>query len=142
MLTLLLALGAWGLLESLRASRPTRPEREGKGHPLALADAQRGRVRARVQHQDARGVHPAARARRSCTWSRRRDLAAPRIGRLLAAGGVLAVIALSWMTIVDLIPKADRPYVGSSANDTVWNLAVGYNGFGRITGSAGASAAP
>ena len=36
MLTLLLALGAWGLLESLRASRPDRdPEREGKGHPLA-----------------------------------------------------------------------------------------------------------
>src|SRR5580658_4368833 len=41
------------------------------------------------------------------------------------------------MTIVDLIPKASRPYVGSSANDTVWNLAVGYNGFGRITGSTG-----
>src|SRR5580658_8480946 len=41
------------------------------------------------------------------------------------------------MTIVDLIPKTSRPYVGSSANDTVWNLAVGYNGFGRITGSAG-----
>jgi len=38
------------------------------------------------------------------------------------------------MTIVDLIPKTSRPYVGSSANDTVWNLAVGYNGFGRISG--------
>jgi 4-amino-4-deoxy-L-arabinose transferase-like glycosyltransferase len=47
---------------------------------------------------------------------------------------VLAVVTLSWMTIVDLIPKTSRPYVGSSANDTVWNLAVGYNGFGRITG--------
>ena len=60
-----------------------------------------------------------------------------RIGRLLAAGGMLAVITLSWMTIVDLIPKSNRPYVGSSANDTVWNLAVGYNGFGRVTGSQG-----
>ena len=45
------------------------------------------------------------------------------------------MITLSWMTIVDLIPKSSRPYVGSSANDTVWNLAVGYNGFGRITGN-------
>ena len=60
-----------------------------------------------------------------------------RIGRLLAAGGVLAVITLSWMTIVDLIPKSSRPYVGSSTNNTVWNLAVGYNGFGRVTGSQG-----
>ena len=65
MLTLLLALGAWGLLESLRAG-PGRP-----GASAALADAERGLVRARVQHQDARGVHPAARAGRSCTWSRR-----------------------------------------------------------------------
>ena len=42
-----------------------------------------------------------------------------RISRLSIAGGVLAVVTLSWMTIVDLIPKTSRPYVGSSANDTV-----------------------
>ncbi len=54
MLTLLLALGAWGLLESLRAS-PARPGSwpGGQGAPAALADAERGRLRARVQHEDA-----------------------------------------------------------------------------------------
>jgi 4-amino-4-deoxy-L-arabinose transferase-like glycosyltransferase len=41
-----------------------------------------------------------------------------RLGRLSIAGGVLAVITLSWMTVVDLIPKTSRPYVGSSSNDT------------------------
>ena len=40
-----------------RTARPHRP-----GAPAALADPERSRVRARVQHQDARGVHRAARA--------------------------------------------------------------------------------
>ena len=126
MLTLLLAVGAWGLLESLRSDR----------HPLRWLMLSAVAFGLAFNTKMLEGFIPlpalvvvylvAAKG----TWR-------VRIGRMLAAGGVLAVIALSWMTIVDLIPGADRPYVGSSANDTVWNLAVGYNGFGRITGSAG-----
>jgi 4-amino-4-deoxy-L-arabinose transferase-like glycosyltransferase len=126
MLTLLLAVGAWALLESLRSDR----------HPLRWLMLSAVAIGLAFNTKMLEGFIPlpafavvylvAAKG----TWR-------ARIGRLLAAGGVLAVIALSWMTIVDLIPKTSRPYVGSSANDTVWNLAVGYNGFGRITGSAG-----
>ncbi len=130
MLTLLLAVGAWGLLESLRAGR------DGGGHPLAwlMVSAAAFGLAFNTKMLEGFIALPALPivyliAAEGRLWA--------RLGRLLVAGAELAVIALSWMTIVDLIPKASRPYVGSSANDTVWNLAVGYNGFGRITGGTG-----
>lgn len=66
-------------------------------------------------------------------------LAAPprwprKLLNLGAAAGVLAVVSLSWLTIVDLAAPGSRPYVGGSTDNTVWNLLVGYNGFGRIEG--------
>jgi 4-amino-4-deoxy-L-arabinose transferase-like glycosyltransferase len=60
-----------------------------------------------------------------------------RIGHLLAAGAVLVVSSFWWMVIVDLVPKGSRPYVGGSTNDTVWDLVIGYNGLGRVTGEGG-----
>ncbi|RSN63746.1 glycosyl transferase [Amycolatopsis sp. WAC 04182] len=45
---------------------------------------------------------------------------------LLSAGWYLAVVA-SW-------PAADRPYIGGSQENSLWELAFGYNGLGRITG--------
>jgi 4-amino-4-deoxy-L-arabinose transferase-like glycosyltransferase len=134
MLTLLLVLGAWGLLESLRASRPGRdPEREGKGHPLAWLMLSAAAFGLAFNTKQLEGFIPLP-ALPVVYLAAANDRLRTRIGRLLAAGGVLAVISLSWMTIVDLIPKSSRPYVSGSANDTVWNLAVDYNGFGRITG--------
>jgi 4-amino-4-deoxy-L-arabinose transferase-like glycosyltransferase len=125
MLTLLLVLGAWGLLESLR----------GRSHWQALwwlmMSAVAFGLAFNTKMLEAFIPLPAL-AIVYLVAS-----AAPmrqRLGRLSIAGGVLAVITLSWMTIVDLIPKTSRPCVGSSANDTVWNLAVGYNGFGRLSG--------
>ena len=138
MLTLLLAFGAWALLESLRAGRA------GKGHPLLwliLSAVAFGLAFNTKMLEGFIALPVLAVVYLIAADARLRT----RIARLSVAGGVLAVITLSWMTIVDLIPKTSRPYVGSSANDTVWNLAVGYNGFGRITGSSfgsGASAAP
>jgi 4-amino-4-deoxy-L-arabinose transferase-like glycosyltransferase len=61
------------------------------------------------------------------TWLR-------RIRHLLAAGVVLAVSSFWWMVIVDLTPASARPYIGSSTDNTVWNLVIGYNGLGRIFG--------
>jgi 4-amino-4-deoxy-L-arabinose transferase-like glycosyltransferase len=137
MLTLLLALGAWGLLESLRAGRPDRdPDLEGKGHPLPWLMLSAVAFGLAFNTKMLEGFIPLPALAIVYLIAANGRLRA-RIGRLLAAGGVLAVITLSWMTIVDFIPKSSRPYVGSSANDTVWNLAVGYNGFGRVTGSQG-----
>ncbi len=135
MLTLLLVLGAWGLLESLRASRPGRdPEREGKGHPLAWLMLSAVAFGLAFNTKQLEGFIPLP-ALPVVYLAAANDRLRTRIGRLLAAGGVLAVVSLSWMTIVDLIPKSSRPYVSGSTNDTVWNLAIDYNGFGRITGN-------
>src|SRR5579885_998232 len=60
-------------------------------------------------------------------------LAAPRkfwvrLGQLAVAALVMLVISLSWAGIVDLTPASQRPYVGSSQNNSEISLAIGYNG--------------
>lgn len=75
-------------------------------------------------------------------------LAAPaaagrRILHLLGAGAAMAVAAGWWLAAVELIPAADRPYIGGSQNNSILELTVGYNGLGRLngdeTGSVGGS---
>ena len=61
------------------------------------------------------------------TWPR-------RIMHLGLATVVVLVVSLSWPTAVDLTPPDQRPYVGSSSNDTMMDLIVGHNGAGRLTG--------
>jgi 4-amino-4-deoxy-L-arabinose transferase-like glycosyltransferase len=58
-----------------------------------------------------------------------------RILHLILAFVVMAIISLSWMTIVDLTPASQRPYVGSSSTNSELELALGYNGIQRITGN-------
>ena len=41
--------------------------------------------------------------------------------------------------LVALWPAADRPYIGGSQNNSLWNLIFGYNGFGRLTGNEAGS---
>ncbi len=60
-----------------------------------------------------------------------------RVRHLLAAGAVLAVSSFWWMVIVDLVPAGSRPYIGGSTDGTVWDLVIGYNGLGRVTGQEG-----
>jgi 4-amino-4-deoxy-L-arabinose transferase-like glycosyltransferase len=57
--------------------------------------------------------------------------------QLLAAGALMAIIACSWMTFVELTPASKRPYVGSSTNNSEFGLTFGYNGFGRVGGQVG-----
>ncbi|GAA4042045.1 glycosyltransferase family 39 protein [Streptomyces shaanxiensis] len=54
------------------------------------------------------------------------------------AVGTVALVASSawWMVVVDLIPASSRPYIGGSTDNTVWDLVIGYNGFGRIFGAS------
>ncbi len=57
--------------------------------------------------------------------------------RNLAVGTVALVVSSAWwMVIVDLIPASSRPYIGGSTDNTVWDLVIGYNGFGRIFGAS------
>ena len=40
-----------------------------------------------------------------------------------------------WLLVVELIPGSSRPWVGGSAVDSPLDLALGYNGLGRLTGN-------
>ncbi|QFZ17991.1 ArnT family glycosyltransferase [Saccharothrix syringae] len=69
-------------------------------------------------------------------------LAAPtslgkRFLHLLGAGLALVVSAGWFVLLVEVWPKESRPYIGGSSNDSLWELALGYNGLGRIFGGAG-----
>lgn len=57
-----------------------------------------------------------------------------RVAHLSIATVVLAVVSLSWAVAVDLTPAANRPYIGGSKTNSVLELALGYNGLGRVTG--------
>nr|MDQ2956252.1 glycosyltransferase family 39 protein [Actinomycetota bacterium] len=58
-----------------------------------------------------------------------------RIGQLLIAGAALVASAGWWIAIVSLIPARDRPYIGGSQHNSILELTLGYNGFGRLTGN-------
>jgi 4-amino-4-deoxy-L-arabinose transferase-like glycosyltransferase len=58
-----------------------------------------------------------------------------RIGQLLLSGLAIVVGAGWWIAIAELVPAADRPYFGGSTNNNILQLAIGYNGLGRLDGS-------
>lgn len=69
-------------------------------------------------------------------------LAAPRrvwvrIAHLALAVLLLLALSLAWVTAVDLTPASQRPYVGSTQDNSELSLAIGYNGVQRLLGSFG-----
>ena len=54
-----------------------------------------------------------------------------RIVHLGLATVVLLVVSLSWALGVDLTPRNQRPFVGSSTDNSVMELIVGHNGLDR-----------
>ena len=63
----------------------------------------------------------------------------PRLGRriwqtVLMGAGII-VGAGWWVLAAELTPAADRPYFGGSTNNNILQLAIGYNGLGRLTGN-------
>ena len=58
-----------------------------------------------------------------------------RCAHVALAGLVTAVISLSWMTAVSLVPSQDRPYADGSPNDSVYTQVFDYNGLDRLTGN-------
>jgi 4-amino-4-deoxy-L-arabinose transferase-like glycosyltransferase len=66
-------------------------------------------------------------------------LAAPgplrrRITQLAAGGAAMVVAGGWWFLAVSLVPRADRPWVGGTVSDSPLELALGYNGLGRLVG--------
>jgi len=62
-----------------------------------------------------------------------------RIGNLVIGTIILFAVSLSWALIVDLIPSQNRPFIGSSTNNSVLELIIGHNGLERL-GLSGKSA--
>jgi len=58
-----------------------------------------------------------------------------RLGHLLIAFGSMIVAAGWWIAIVELWPASSRPYIGGSQNNSILELTLGYNGFGRLNGN-------
>jgi 4-amino-4-deoxy-L-arabinose transferase-like glycosyltransferase len=58
-----------------------------------------------------------------------------RVWHLAAASLAVAVVSLSWMSAVSLVPQSSRPYVDGSCNDSLFNQVFSYNGFGRLGGN-------
>jgi 4-amino-4-deoxy-L-arabinose transferase-like glycosyltransferase len=57
-----------------------------------------------------------------------------RIGQLALAGVTMVVVSVAWPLAVTLWPGS-KPYIGGSTDGSAWNLILGYNGFGRLTGN-------
>ncbi|MVX66043.1 dolichyl-phosphate-mannose--protein mannosyltransferase [Clostridium chromiireducens] len=55
-----------------------------------------------------------------------------RIGNLVIGTVILFAVSLSWALIVDLVPSQNRPFIGSSTNNSVLELIIGHNGLERL----------
>ena len=63
-----------------------------------------------------------------------------RVRQLAVAFAVMVAVSGAWPLAVTLWPGS-KPYIGGSTDGSVWNLILGYNGFGRISARATARAA-
>ena len=57
-----------------------------------------------------------------------------RLLHILGAVAALIVSAGWWVLAVQLTPESARPYIGGSTDNTVLDLALGYNGINRVLG--------
>lgn len=62
-------------------------------------------------------------------WQRLRDLVVGLVAMVVSAGWYLALVSV-W-------PSDSRPYIGGSTNNSLLQLALGYNGLGRVFGGDG-----
>jgi len=70
----------------------------------------------------------------------------PRLGRriwqtVLMGAGIIAGAGW-WILAAELTPAAMRPYFGGSTSNNILQLAIGYNGLGRLTGNETGSIGP
>ena len=60
-----------------------------------------------------------------------------RLGALLVAGAAMIVSAGWYIALVSLWPAGSRPYIAGSTDNSLLQLAFGYNGIERIAGNEG-----
>lgn len=58
-----------------------------------------------------------------------------RFTDLLITAVVFAFTAFWWPVIVWLVPAKNRPFIGGTLTNSIWELIVGYNGFDRFFGT-------
>ncbi|MCW2686640.1 MAG: family glycosyltransferase, 4-amino-4-deoxy-L-arabinose transferase [Mycobacterium sp.] len=60
-----------------------------------------------------------------------------RIGKLLIGAAAMIASAGWFIALVSLWPSSSRPYIGGSTDNSLLQLALGYNGIDRVVGSSG-----
>jgi 4-amino-4-deoxy-L-arabinose transferase-like glycosyltransferase len=65
-----------------------------------------------------------------------------RIGKLLVGAATMIVSAGWYIALVSLWPADSRPYIGGSSDNSLLQLALGYNGIERIAGRGGPGGGP
>jgi 4-amino-4-deoxy-L-arabinose transferase-like glycosyltransferase len=65
-----------------------------------------------------------------------------RIVQMGAAVAAMVVSAGWFIALVELWPASDRPYIGGSTTNSLLELALGYNGLGRLLGGTGNGGGP
>jgi 4-amino-4-deoxy-L-arabinose transferase-like glycosyltransferase len=64
---------------------------------------------------------------------RKRTFTKIRIKTFLLSAVIFIGMSLWWPLIVSITPAEDRPYIGSTSDNSPWSLIIGYNGIGRLT---------
>jgi 4-amino-4-deoxy-L-arabinose transferase-like glycosyltransferase len=54
------------------------------------------------------------------------------VGQLLQAGAAAIAVAGAWPLLVALTPAANRPWIGSTSDNSIWSLITSYNGVNRL----------
>jgi 4-amino-4-deoxy-L-arabinose transferase-like glycosyltransferase len=62
-----------------------------------------------------------------------------RVGALLVGGATMVLSAGWYIALVSLWPADSRPYIAGSTDNSLLQLALGYNGIQRIVGNGGAA---
>jgi 4-amino-4-deoxy-L-arabinose transferase-like glycosyltransferase len=60
-----------------------------------------------------------------------------RIGKLLVGAAAMVASGGAYIALVSLWPAGSRPYIAGSTDNSLLQLALGYNGIERITGNEG-----
>ncbi|MGE0214930.1 MAG: ArnT family glycosyltransferase [Mycolicibacterium sp.] len=65
-----------------------------------------------------------------------------RVGKLAAGGAAMVATAGAFLALVSLWPAGSRPYIGGSTDNSLLQLALGYNGIQRVLGSGAGPGGP
>ncbi|MGW4772131.1 ArnT family glycosyltransferase [Nocardia sp. NPDC004278] len=65
-----------------------------------------------------------------------------RIGKLVGAFAAMVISGGWFVALVSLWPSDSRPYIGGSTDNSLLELALGYNGLGRVLGGSGNGGGP